>query len=674
MIFTRLRRLSRHSFRGAPSLGITSCLGLIGCLGALPAASATATSKAPQQSSQVQQQASQAQPNPENQGALSPNTLIYQLLPRVFGNQNLTNKPWGSIEENGSGKFADINEAVLRDIASLGVTHVWYTGVLHHASVTDYSAYGIERDDPDVVKGIAGSPYAIRDYYNVNPDLAIDPAKRLDEFKALIARTHQAGLKVIIDIVPNHVARRYHSISAPEGTLDFGAADDTSVVFNKNNNFYYVPEQSFTVPAEENRPPEKALSRLGATQDSKFAEHPAKWTGNGASSQETKHAPDPSDWYETVRLNYGVGPDGKRHFPPLTNDLAFASIAQHQAFWAAQTDIPDTWLKMRDISRFWLDLGVDGFRFDMAEMVPVAFWSYLASDIKARRSDALLVAEVYNPDMYPYFIGFGKLDLLYDKVGLYDTLKAVSQGKAPIGLIRQRLREIRRYAPHMLHFLENHDEQRIASPEFLGDAQKALPALAVSTLATDGPFMLYFGQTLGEDGSETGGFGKPSRTSIFDYVAAPAMARYLKTDPLGGFGSHSQPQELALRADYRALLALAPNIKATPGAQLTTSQGANIVNGKVSIHNYLSIRRGDYLILANFSDEKVTNIANPANPFARIEHLAKAHADDDGKRPKADVNGAKAEPQLLLSLPQRNEANGTELAPWGVNVYKLPSK
>ncbi|AZQ10456.1 Alpha-amylase precursor [Shewanella khirikhana] len=610
----------------------------------------------------------------------TPAPLIYQLLPRVFGNQNLTNKPWGSIEENGSGKFADINDSVLADIADLGVTHVWYTGVLHHASLTDYSAYGIDKDDADVVKGIAGSPYAIRDYYNVNPDLALDPAKRLDEFKALIERTHAAGLKVIIDIVPNHVARRYRSISAPEGVEDFGARDITSVVFDKHNNFYYVPGSDFLVPQDTNRPPASNLDAVGAAQDGRFAEKPAKWTGNGSSAKQQQanqpglNAPKPDDWYETVKLNYGVAQDGTPHFPALADALAFAPIAQHQAFWARQTDLPDTWLKMRDISRFWLDLGVDGFRFDMAEMVPVAFWSFLASDIKAKRSDALLIAEVYNPKLYPYFIGFGKLDLLYDKVGLYDTLKAVSQGKAPIGLIQQRLREISRYAPHMLHFLENHDEQRIASPEFLGDAQKALPALAVSTLATDGPFMLYFGQTLGEDGSETGGFGKPSRTSIFDYVAAPAMARYLKTDPRGGFGSHSQPQELALRADYRALLALAPNIKATPGAQLTTHQGANMVNGKVSIHNYLSIRRGDYLILANFSDSEVTNIANPANPFAKIELLAKAHANGNDKSPEADVNGAKAEPQLLLSLPQRSEANGKELAPWGVNVYKLPSK
>ena len=607
--------------------------------------------------------------------------LIYQMLPRVFGNQNLTNKPWGSITDNGSGKFADIDDAVLADIADLGVTHVWYTGVLHHASLTDYSAYGIDKDDADVVKGIAGSPYAIRDYYNVNPDLALDPAKRLDEFKALIERTHTAGLKVIIDIVPNHVARRYHSISAPEGVEDFGARDITSVVFDKHNNFYYVPGSDFQVPQDTNRPPAANLDAVGAAQDGHFAEKPAKWTGNGSSAEQQQanqpglNAPKPDDWYETVKLNYGVRPDGSLSFPTLPAELAFAPIADHQAFWAQQTDLPDTWLKMRDISRFWLSMGVDGFRFDMAEMVPVAFWSFLASDIKAQRSDALLIAEVYNPRLYPYFIGFGKLDLLYDKVGLYDTLKAVSQGKAPVGHIQQRLNDISRYGPHMLHFLENHDEQRIASPEFLGDAQKALPALAVSTLATEGPFMLYFGQTLGEDGSETGGFGKPSRTSIFDYVAAPAMARYLQTDDKGTFGSHSQPQELALRADYRALLALAAEIKSDPVARFSVFQGAKMTNGQLRKNNYVSITRGDYVILANFSDAQVTDIGNPAKPFAQFERMTKPRRTEAEAETKAEATAQSPEdamPELLLRLPQGTEGEG--LAPWGVNVYKLPSK
>ena len=68
--------------------------------------------------------------------------------------------------------------------------------------MTDYRAFGIERDDPDVVKGRAGSPYAIKDYYDIDPDLAVDVNHRMAEFESLVDRTHQHGMKVIIDFVP----------------------------------------------------------------------------------------------------------------------------------------------------------------------------------------------------------------------------------------------------------------------------------------------------------------------------------------------------------------------------------------------------------------------------------------------------------------------------------------
>ena len=135
--------------------------------------------------------------------------VIYHVFTRLFGNTNTNNKPWGTIEENGVGKFADFNKKALTEIKNLGVTHIWYTGVPHHAVINDYTEIGISNDDPDVVKGRAGSPYAVKDYYNVNPDLAKNPSNRLKEFKSLIERTHKAGMKVIIDIVPNHVARKY---------------------------------------------------------------------------------------------------------------------------------------------------------------------------------------------------------------------------------------------------------------------------------------------------------------------------------------------------------------------------------------------------------------------------------------------------------------------------------
>ena len=152
--------------------------------------------------------------------------VVYQVFTRLFGNTNTTNKSWGTIEENGVGKFNDFTDEALEAIKELGVSHMWYTGVLHHAMVTDYSEFGLPGDDPDVVKGRAGSPYSVKDYYNVNPDLAEDPARRIEEFEALIARTHAHGLKVIIDIVPNHVARTYHSVTNPKGVSDFGASDD----------------------------------------------------------------------------------------------------------------------------------------------------------------------------------------------------------------------------------------------------------------------------------------------------------------------------------------------------------------------------------------------------------------------------------------------------------------
>ena len=246
----------------------------------------------------------------ETQNPTNGKIVVYQVFTRLFGNKDTTNKPWGTIEENGVGKFNDITDKALQAIKSLGVTHIWYTGVPHHASLTNYSAFGIPCDDPDVVKGRAGSPYAIRDYYNVDPDLAVDPAARLDEFSALIERSHRNGLKVIMDIVPNHVARSYKSISKPAGTEDFGANDDLTVAYARNNNFYYIPGQSFEVPDPENN-----YKPLGGEphplSDGKFIEIPAKWTGNGSRN------PKPSfwDWYETVKINFGVRPDeiGRAH-------------------------------------------------------------------------------------------------------------------------------------------------------------------------------------------------------------------------------------------------------------------------------------------------------------------------------------------------------------------------
>jgi glycosidase len=350
--------------------------------------------------------------------------VVYQVFTRLYGNTNTNNKPWGTIAENGVGKFSDFTNLALKDIKSLGTTHIWYTGVPHHALINNYSQLGINNDDPDVVKGRAGSPYAVKDYYNVNPDLADDPAKRLEEFEALIARTHAQGMKVIIDIVPNHVARAYHSLSATTGIADFGANDDTSQSYAKHNNFYYVQGEDFSVPNVAQRPLGGESHPLA---DGQFHESPAKWTGNGSRLAK----PDKNDWYETVKINYGVRPDGSHDFPTLPANFAAKTTAEHFRFWQKQApeSIPDSWKKFNHISQYWLDKGVDGFRYDMAEMVPVEFWSYLNSHIKRTNPSAFLLAEVYNPSLYEDFIQLGKMDYLYDKVGLYDTLKAVIRGE-----------------------------------------------------------------------------------------------------------------------------------------------------------------------------------------------------------------------------------------------------
>jgi len=472
--------------------------------------------------------------------------VVYQVFTRLFGNTNTTNKPWGTIEENGVGKFEDFTDKALREIKDLGVTHIWYTGVPHHDVITDYTDYGIDNDDPDVVKGRAGSPYAVKDYYNVNPDLAVNPNKRMEEFVALVERSHNAGLKVLIDIVPNHVARNYKSISKPEGVEDFGATDDTSVQYDVNNNFYYNPGETFQVPKWEN-----GYQPLGGNKhdllDGKFYENPAKWTGNGSRASQ----PSMYDWYETVKVNYGVSPDGKKDFDSLPKGYENMDYKAHYEFWKNKT-VPNSWIKFKDIALFWLDKGVDGFRYDMAEMVPVEFWSYMNSHIKMKNPEAFLLAEVYQPQLYRDYIKKGKMDYLYDKVEMYDTLKHIVQGYGKTDNIPPIVEGLKDIEHHMLHFLENHDEQRIASPEFAGDAEKGKPAMVVSATISTSPTMVYFGQELGEPAEEDLGFGDPTRTSIFDYGSVPSIVRWVNNKKFDG--GQSTAEELQLRDFYKRLL------------------------------------------------------------------------------------------------------------------------
>ncbi|MEZ9197715.1 alpha-amylase family protein [Shewanella sp. 10N.286.54.B9] len=519
--------------------------------------------------------------------------VVYQVFTRLFGNKNTNNQPWGTKQQNGVGKFSDFDNTALQSIKALGTTHIWYTGVPHHALVADYKAYGISDDDPDVVKGRAGSPYAVKDYYNVNPDLADNVENRLQEFKDLIKRTHDNGMKVVIDIVPNHVARAYQSNYQQKGISSFGTNDHTSKSYKRHNNFYYVVKQSgggttataFKVPKlnVQNSPLGGEVHPL---VDGEFREFPAKWTGNGARAAQ----PDANDWYETVKINYGVKPDGSIDFPALPRSLANEDANAHYQHWLAiektdnalvaeQKQIPDSWLKFKQITQFWLAQGVDGFRYDMAEMVPVAFWSYLNTNIKHTNPEAFLLAEVYNPALYRDYIHLGKMDYLYDKVDMYDTLKAIIQGQESTAAIAEKQALVSDISANMLHFLENHDEQRIASDQFANNAFAALPAMVVSTTISSAPTLVYFGQDVGEKAAENPGFGSPTRTSIFDYIGVPAHQRYMNNGKFDG--GQSTVEELELRHYYTKLLNLSHSASALSGeySELDSFNRANKVAG-----------------------------------------------------------------------------------------------
>lgn len=504
--------------------------------------------------------ACKAPKQPESEVMKPQKIVVYQVFTRLFGNTNSTNKTWGTKEENGVGKFNDFTDTALEEIKKLGVSHIWYTGVPHHGVIGDFPEIGLSSDDPDVIKGRAGSPYAVRDYYQVNPDLAVDVRKRMEEFEALIERTHKHEMKVIIDIVPNHVSRFYEGKNNPEGVLDFGSTDEKTVEYAKENNFYYIPGKAFAVPAAKN-----GYLPLGGEEhllaDGKFEENPAKWTGNGSRLAQ----PDFYDWYETVKINYGVSPDGVKDFDELPAGADSLDWKAHFDFWQGK-EVPNSWKKFKDITQFWLGKGVDGFRFDMAEMVPVEFWSYLNSHIKMTNPEAFLLAEVYNPTLYRDYIHKGKMDYLYDKVELYDTLKHIIQGHGLTDNLVPILEGLKDIEHHMLHFLENHDEQRIASPEFAGNPWKAMPAMVVSATVSTSPTMIYFGQEVGESGAEMAGFGQPSRTSIFDYIGVPQHQKWMNDGKFDG--GQLSDNEKALRNYYSEVLNFTRNSPALMGEYL----------------------------------------------------------------------------------------------------------
>lgn len=507
--------------------------------------------------------------------------VIYQAFTRLFGNTTTTNKPFGTIEENGVGKFKDINDAALKSLKQLGITHVWFTGVLEHGVLTDYTTYGIPLDDADVVKGRAGSPYAIKDYYDVNPDLASDVRNRVKEFEQLVERTHANGLKVIIDFVPNHVARAYKSDAKPAGVKDLGQDDVDTLAFAPHNNFYYLPGESFQVP--------RGFRPLGPnafpTLDGQFAETPAKVTGN----DQFTASPAVNEWFETVKLNYGVDyQNGRRtYFEP----------------------VPDTWNKMRDILLFWAGKKVDGFRCDMAEMVPVEFWHWVVPQVKSTYPDIVFIAEIYNPSQYRNYIETGRFDFLYDKVLLYDTLRFIYSGQrttSDVADVQERLTDIN---SNMLHFLENHDEQRVASKYFAGDPWKAIPAMVTSATVDKGAVMIYFGQEVGEPGLGAEGFqGDDGRTTIFDYWGVPEHQKWVNGGKYDG--GLLSPEQKALRQAYGDLLNLAAKNPAIANGAYRDITRSNIAAGNFGedVHAFVRFEGEERLVIITSFNATPKNI------------------------------------------------------------------
>lgn len=556
--------------------------------------------------------------------------IIYQLLPRLFTNANTANIPGGDIDQNGSGKFNDIDDKIIASLKDLGITHIWLTGIIEHATATDYSAHGIAPDNPRIVKGKAGSPYAIKDYYDVDPDLAVDIDRRMEEFDALCDRIHAAGLKVVIDFVPNHVARQYHSDRLPAGAENLGSRDNSDLFFGRDNNFYYIPRQLFSPNIDLGEGP-------GA-----YVEFPAKASGNDCFNA----FPGPNDWYETVKLNYGVDyGDGSRHFDP----------------------IPDTWMKMLAIMRFWAARKIDGLRCDMAFMVPREFWMWAIPQVKAINPGLIFIAEIYDVALYRDFIASLGFDYLYDKVNLYDTLRGIMCSNVSAARLTSAWQTVDGIQTHMLNFLENHDEQRFGSPQYAGNPALVLPSLVASSMMSTGPMMIYMGQELGEQALESEGFsGADGRTTIFDYWSLSTLRRWLAD--VGGQTSLTA-REQWLRRLYRTVLRACNDEAALREGAFFDLMYVNYDNPTVNPHrHYLFLRcQGREVIVAalNFGAEKASmsiNIPQHALDILGIQAAVNARATEL-------LSGAAGVKTFSSKVPFE-----TEVEPFGAVVWKLTTR
>ncbi len=561
--------------------------------------------------------------------------IIYQLLPRLFSNFNPEPVPNGSIEQNGSGKMNDINQKVLSELKKMGVTHVWYTGVIEHAHTPDYTRYGIPRHNPHVIKGKAGSPYAIVDYYDIDPDIAVDVPNRLKEFDALVDRTHKADLKVIIDFVPNHVGREYHSDACPSGIEDFGQGDNKEMFFSPTNNFYYITRQQFAPRGVD----------LGSGEDA-YVEFPARASGDDCFTA----FPDRNNWFETVKLNYGYDyGDGSRHYDP----------------------IPPTWLKMLNILRYWAERKVDGFRCDMAHMVPVDFWRWALPQVREINPDIIFIAEIYDVALYRQYIYTAGFDYLYDKVNLYDSLRAIECSNHSAATLTSCWQTVDGIADHMLNFLENHDEQRFASQQYAGDASRVVPSLVVSTMMSTGPFMLYAGQELGEAAADAEGYsGLDGRTTIFDYWSIATLRRWLNRGKCDGLLTDA---EQSLRSTYSHILRLCNKEAAINQGKFFDLMYVNYNNPNLNPHRHYAFLRHHgnelLLVLVNFSNTNAdVEIVLPSHAFEYLElKPGTVTATDLLSKQKASKTLSDRTP-----FPSHIPAHGAVV--WKMNVGKLSTK
>lgn len=515
--------------------------------------------------------------------------IIYQMLPRLWGNIGGKNIKNGTLKDNGCGKFSSIDTISLEYLRSLGVSHVWYTGIIRHATAEDCD--GCTPSSADWVKGRAGSPYSITDYYDVNPYLADEPENRMEEFHKLVERTHAAGLKVIIDFVPNHVARDYGRFAAahpaPTGMAALGESDDKSVHWKDSNDFFYYPGIPLALPI----------------QNQTYMEMPAMASGNSYTS-----SPGVNDWYDTIKLNY---------------------CDSHT----------ETWEKMYDIVNFWAGQGVDGFRCDMVELVPPAFFKWLISRIKKDRPDLLFVAEVYQKTLYSKYIREIGFDLLYDKSGIYDTLRAIVEKNAKdSGVPVEDWQSAKRITwnwqslgdlqPYMLNFLENHDEQRFASDFFGCDARNSYAALYTALYLNNAPFMLYAGEEVGERGMDNEGFsGRDGRTSIFDWWAPSSLTRLYKY--IHGEKKALAPEEETMLDTYRKALKFAAEDNAVSKGTVYDLCYCNYASDGFNPDRH-------FAFLRDFEDETLLIVCNFSKNDAEMKISIPEHAFNWMKMPESE--------------------------------------